>query len=72
MELNSKSVQVSNVQWSKIMVECVVQEGIVDGEVAWWYAVPLSDKSWPVDSSGRTFAWRTASRWVGVWKEGVC
>jgi hypothetical protein len=35
VELHSEAVQVANVQWSKIVVECVVNEGIIDRKVAW-------------------------------------
>lgn len=33
MELQRKSVEVANVKWTKVMVEVVVEEGVVDGEV---------------------------------------
>lgn len=72
MELHSKAVQVPNVQWSKIMVECIVEEGIIDREVTWWRAVSLRNDRWPIDGSRRALTWRTTSRRVRVWEESVC
>lgn len=34
MELDRKAVEVSNVQRTEVMVESVVEESIIDGEVA--------------------------------------
>lgn len=33
MELQGKPVQVTNVEWAKVMVEVVIEEGVVDREV---------------------------------------
>lgn len=33
MELKSEPVQVTDVEWAKVMVEVVVKEGVIDGEV---------------------------------------
>ena len=35
MELDCETVEVANVQRAKIMMKGVVQEGVVNGEVAW-------------------------------------
>lgn len=34
VEVNSKSVEVANVQRAKVMVEGIVEESVIDGEVA--------------------------------------
>ena len=33
VQLDGKAVQVANVQWAKISVECVVQQALVNSEV---------------------------------------
>lgn len=49
MELNGKSVEVSDVKRAKVVVECVVQKGIVNSEVDWLR--PHVDSSRPLLSS---------------------
>lgn len=38
MEDNSKSVQVTDVQWAKVGVKGIVQQCVVDGEVDWLWS----------------------------------
>ena len=33
MELDRESVQMADVEWTKIVMECVVEEGVIDGKV---------------------------------------
>lgn len=33
MELHSEAVQVADVEWAKVSVESVVQQGLVDAEI---------------------------------------
>jgi hypothetical protein len=44
VELNGKAVQVTNVQRAKVMVKGVVEEGIIDGKVAWRRAVRFGER----------------------------
>lgn len=38
MELNSKAVEVTNVERTEVVVEGIVEEGIIDSEVDGWRA----------------------------------
>lgn len=35
MELDSESVQVTNVQWTKVGVESIVEESVIYREIDW-------------------------------------
>jgi hypothetical protein len=50
MELDGEAVEVSDVQWSEVMVESIVKQGIVNREVAGWVLV-LCHWLWSVNSS---------------------
>lgn len=39
MELDGETVEVSDVQWSEVVVESIVKQGIVNREVAGWVLV---------------------------------
>lgn len=51
MELDGEAVEVSDVQWSEVVVESIVKQGIVNGEVAGWVLV-LCYWFGPVNGSG--------------------
>lgn len=36
MKLDSESVKVADVQWTKVGVECIVEKGSIDREVEGW------------------------------------
>lgn len=39
MELDGEAVEVTDVKGTKVMMESVVEESIVNGEIAWWILV---------------------------------
>lgn len=70
MELERKTVQVTNVERAKVMVESVVEKLIIDGEVAGRLASIFGrDCRWPIDSSRASLV-RRSSRYLRVWKVG--
>lgn len=34
MKIYSESIQMSNMEWSKVMMECVIEKSIINAEVA--------------------------------------
>lgn len=67
MEVDGKAIEVSDVQWAKVMMKGVIQKNVVDGEVAWWSV--CWRKRGRLSSSLRSFLrrWR---RGLGVWEVG--
>lgn len=43
MELNRKSVEMTNVEWSEIMMKGIVKQSIIDGEIMWWFSFVRDD-----------------------------
>lgn len=71
MELDGKPVQVANVQGAKVVVERVVQESVVDGEVAGRVLVgDQRRRSSAVDISRRSFPGRFGAGQRRVWIRG--
>ena len=50
VELDCESVQVADMQWTEVVVECIVQEGIIDSEVYRLWSVVYW--CWPLLCSG--------------------
>lgn len=44
MEMNCESVQMSDMQWTKVCVKSIVEKGIINGEIDWRW-------SYSIDSS---------------------
>jgi hypothetical protein len=65
MELDGEAVEVANVQRAEIMMEGVVEESIINSEVAWWIlALGRCVHSSTCPSPG-------GARWLGVWEESI-
>lgn len=58
MELEGKSVEVANVKRAKVMVEVVVEQSVVHGEVVWLLVRGLGDCLGPVASPLRPLGGR--------------
>lgn len=72
MELDSKPVQVANVQRAKVMVERVVQQSVIDGEVAGRVFVgDQRRRSSAVGISRRSFPGRFGAGQRRVWIRGA-
>ena len=73
VELDSESIQVSNVQWSKVMMKSIIEKRIVNREIIRWYTVLARlDRGRTIYSSSRSLTWRTAVRhWFGIWKDRI-
>lgn len=72
MELDSKPVQVADVQGAKVVVERVVQKGVVDGEVAGRVFVgDQRRRSSAVGISRRSFPGRFGAGQRRVWIRGA-
>lgn len=67
MEFERKAVQVTNVQWAKVVVEGIVKKRIVDGKVVWLFAGGDGGR---LDCSSRTLGGGAGGR-LRVGKEGV-
>lgn len=63
VELNRKAVEVANVQRTEVMVESVVEESVINGEVARRCSVGLERGR--LNSSLRTFPRGNGLLWVG-------
>lgn len=58
MEHDCESIQVSNVQWAEVMVESVVQQLVINGEIIRSGSFLASIyRSRTIVSSGRPLAW---------------
>lgn len=58
MELEGEAVQVTDVEWAEVVVEVVVQEGVINGEVVRLLIGGLLDGLGAVTGSLRTLAGR--------------
>lgn len=65
MELYGKPIEMSDMQWPKIMVECIVQQGVINRKVVWLGAIFVQDHGGAIASSCRAFAGRP-SNWLLV------
>lgn len=69
MELKGKPVQVTDVKWAKVMVEVVVEEGVINGEVVGLPVGWLLDGLGPVTGPLRALGRGACGR---LWVREVC
>jgi hypothetical protein len=69
MELQSKSVEMTDMERTKVMVEGIIEESIIDGEVARWLS--LRDGRWSIRGSLRALTRRSSGRRLGIWEYSV-
>ena len=72
MELYSKPIEMSDMQWSEVVVESIVQQAVVHAEVVRLDAVLVQDDGRTVASPGRALAGRP-SNWLllGVGEDSI-
>lgn len=56
MEVNCEAVEMADVQWTEVRVECIVEEGIINGEVHRSLTPDRLRSRWSLISRG-PFAW---------------
>lgn len=70
VELKGEPVQVTDVEWAKVMVEVVVEEGVINGEViglpVGWLLDGLGAVTGPLRALARGACWRLWVREVSI------
>jgi hypothetical protein len=52
MKINSKSIKMPNVQGSEIMMECIIEKGVIDAEVVRRASALVRDDRGSINGSG--------------------
>lgn len=72
VEVKSEAVKVANVKRAKIVVECIVEEAIVNGEVVRCLSLGFSwGRSRSINGSLGSFTWRASTGLFVVGEEGI-
>jgi hypothetical protein len=52
MKINSKTIQMTDMQWPEIMMECIIEKSFIDAEVVGRDSGFVRDERGSIDSSG--------------------